>query len=272
MRTTLSLQRNARRPVRFRHRRRIAGSGRASAAIFWPRWDLKKGDRCALLAPNSIRWVALDLALMAEGIIVVPLVRAAGARRTCRHDEGLHSGAVFVASMKLSQPRFAKSGRTAPRSHSRTSFRCELRQRSLRAPLRHADSDPSRSFTLRARRAKPKGVVLNAGNVNYMLGCTNERLDQLMRLAPEPESVFHYTPFCFAASWILLLTSLSRNSVSRFRPTSRSSPTRLKLAAPELFPECADFSRTRPRENRGIDSETRRMDSRRFSVARSALS
>ncbi len=34
---------------------------------------LKKGDRCALLAGNSIRWVAADLALMAEGIIVVPL-------------------------------------------------------------------------------------------------------------------------------------------------------------------------------------------------------
>src|SRR5580658_8389977 len=34
---------------------------------------LKKGDRCALLAPNSIRWIALDLALMSEGIIVVPL-------------------------------------------------------------------------------------------------------------------------------------------------------------------------------------------------------
>ncbi len=33
----------------------------------------KKGDRCALLAPNSIRWAALDLAMMAEGLIVVPL-------------------------------------------------------------------------------------------------------------------------------------------------------------------------------------------------------
>ncbi len=26
-----------------------------------------------MLAPNSIRWVAMDLALMAEGLIVVPL-------------------------------------------------------------------------------------------------------------------------------------------------------------------------------------------------------
>src|SRR5438270_582378 len=34
---------------------------------------LNKGDRCALLAANSIRWVAMDLAIMAEGLIVVPL-------------------------------------------------------------------------------------------------------------------------------------------------------------------------------------------------------
>ena len=34
---------------------------------------LKKGDRCGLLAANSIRWIAFDLAAMAEGLIVVPL-------------------------------------------------------------------------------------------------------------------------------------------------------------------------------------------------------
>src|SRR5205807_10031380 len=34
---------------------------------------LKKGDRCVLLAPNSIRWIALDLAAMSEGLVVVPL-------------------------------------------------------------------------------------------------------------------------------------------------------------------------------------------------------
>ena len=45
----------------------------AQARAFLAARGLKKGDRCALLAPNSIRWVALDLALMAEGLIVVPL-------------------------------------------------------------------------------------------------------------------------------------------------------------------------------------------------------
>src|SRR6476660_4558551 len=34
---------------------------------------LQPGDRCALLAANSVRWAAVDLALMAEGAIVVPL-------------------------------------------------------------------------------------------------------------------------------------------------------------------------------------------------------
>ena len=30
----------------------------------------QKGDRCGILAGNSIRWIALDLAAMAEGLIL----------------------------------------------------------------------------------------------------------------------------------------------------------------------------------------------------------
>src|SRR5271163_1777804 len=45
----------------------------AHARSFIAGAGLKSGDRCALLGPNSIRWVAVDLALMAEGITVVPL-------------------------------------------------------------------------------------------------------------------------------------------------------------------------------------------------------
>src|SRR5437667_2474871 len=45
----------------------------AQARTFLACKNLKRGDRCALLAPNSIAWVAMDLAIMAEGLIVVPL-------------------------------------------------------------------------------------------------------------------------------------------------------------------------------------------------------
>src|ERR1700688_3707495 len=43
------------------------------ARAYLRRLRLKKGDRCALLAHNSMQWVAMDLAAMAEGLTVVPL-------------------------------------------------------------------------------------------------------------------------------------------------------------------------------------------------------
>src|SRR5437016_11318317 len=51
---------------------------------------VQPGDRCALLAPNSIRWAVFHLALMAEGVIVVPLysrqapVELAGMMKDCQ--------------------------------------------------------------------------------------------------------------------------------------------------------------------------------------------
>src|SRR5437764_1043305 len=43
------------------------------ARVFLRNAGLQKGDRIALLAANSIRWSALDLAVIAEGGVVVPL-------------------------------------------------------------------------------------------------------------------------------------------------------------------------------------------------------
>src|SRR5205809_4849708 len=57
---------------------------------FLRRSGLQPGERCALLAPNSTRWAAFHLALMAEGVIVVPLysrqapVELAGMMKDCQ--------------------------------------------------------------------------------------------------------------------------------------------------------------------------------------------
>jgi acyl-CoA synthetase (AMP-forming)/AMP-acid ligase II len=82
-----------------------------------------------------------------------------------------------------------------------------------RPPAALADSDPVKIIYTSGTSGEPKGVVLNAGNVNFMLGCTKSRLDRLMRGHAGTERVFHYLPFCFAASWIALLSFLSRDSV-----------------------------------------------------------
>src|ERR1700694_2697722 len=48
------------------------------ARAYLRRLRLKKGDRCALLAHNSMQWVAMDLAAMAEGLTGVPLYARQG--------------------------------------------------------------------------------------------------------------------------------------------------------------------------------------------------
>ena len=80
-----------------------------------------------------------------------------------------------------------------------------------------------------------KGVVLTVGNLNHMLGCTTERLDLLMGPQAEPDRVFHYLPFCFAGSWILLLSCLSRNAVLTLSTDLTQLMEEMRLAAPDYF-------------------------------------
>src|SRR6516225_1566322 len=58
---------------------------------------IQPGERCGLIAANSIHWIAMDLALMAEGIVVVPLYH----RQT---------GFELAAMLKDCQPRLVVSG------------------------------------------------------------------------------------------------------------------------------------------------------------------
>src|ERR1700682_903045 len=62
----------------------------AAARAFLRGAGLAKGDRCALVAPNSIRWAALDLAILSEGLIAVPLYarQAAGELAAMLRDAG----------------------------------------------------------------------------------------------------------------------------------------------------------------------------------------
>jgi long-chain acyl-CoA synthetase len=198
---------------------------------------LKRGDRCALLEPNSIRWAALDLAMMAEGIVVVPLytrqalaelvttVKDATPARICCSD------AALAAEIQKLWP-------TAPKILLfNTIFAGE--PSGSRAPVSHADSDPLTIIYTSGTSGEPKGVVINAGNVNFMLGCTGARLDKLMvevnQGGAEPERIFHYLPFCFAASWILLLTALSRNSVLNLSTNLTKLSDEMRIAEPEYF-------------------------------------
>jgi long-chain acyl-CoA synthetase len=193
---------------------------------------LKPGDRCALLAPNSIRWVALDLALMAEGVIVVPL-------------DPRQMAKDWMAVISDSAPSLVCSSDPALGAEIQAGapaivFFDEIfgvAQDSLitSLPRHHADHDAVTIVYTSGTSGEPKGVVLNAGNITFMLGCTNARLNQLVGPQVEQESVFQYAPFCFAAARILLLTSLSRHTMLTLSTDLAKLADELKLAAPHYF-------------------------------------
>ena len=193
---------------------------------------LKPGDRCALLAPNSIRWVALDLALMAEGVIVVPL----DPRQVAKD---------WMAVINDSTPSLVCSSDAALGAEIQAGgpaivlldeiFGVAQGSPITSLPRHHADHDAATIVYTSGTSGEPKGVVLNAGNITFMLGCTNARLNQLMGPQVEQESVFQYAPFCFAAARILLLTSLSRHTMLTLSTDLTKLADELKLAAPHYF-------------------------------------
>ena len=195
---------------------------------------LRPGDRCALYAPNSIRWVAADLALMAEGVIVVPLdprqvsseiaavLRESTPALLCCADDGFAANSAAARNAAPAIALFDQIFAAEPHPPAAP-------------PTHHADHDAVTIVYTSGTSGEPKGVVLTARNIAFMLGCTNARLDKLMGPRHEPERVFQYAPFCFAAARILLLTSLSRDSILTLSTDLSKLSDELKLAAPHYF-------------------------------------
>src|SRR5215472_6781939 len=177
---------------------------------------VQPGDRCAVLAPNSIPWVVFDLALMAEGVVVVPLYSRQALGETV-----------------------AQSWRGAPR---RVLMGPVLNERPLNAfapngPISRSDLDIVTIIYTSGTSGEAKGVCLNVENLDYMLGRTTERLGQLMAATGGggPDRVFHYLPFNFAASWLLLLSCLTRETTLTLSTDLNKLADEIRLSSPNYF-------------------------------------
>ena len=200
------------------------------------KFGLVPGDRCALLGANSIHWVAVDLALMAEGIIVVPLYSRQAAAELTGMMKDCSPSLLIVGD---AEPGAAIEREWPARPH-RVLMDEVLRVAPARAPVTEepnarSDSDLVTIIYTSGTSGEPKGACLNVENVTHMLRCTGERLDQLMGPRSEPEKVFHYLPFNFAGSWILLLSCLSRESVLTLSTDLNKLADEIRLSAPNYF-------------------------------------
>jgi long-chain acyl-CoA synthetase len=197
---------------------------------------LQRGDRCALLAPNSMSWVVFDLALMAEGMIVVPLYSRQAPADLAEMMKDCQPRLLFVADAALGEG-IERAWPEAPRRFLIEDVLGQAATRSLLPDLPNPllDADLVTIIYTSGTSGEPKGVCLNVGNVTHMISCTSERLNQLMGETHEPDRLFHYLPFNFAASWIVLLTYLSRESVLVLSADLNKLADEIRMAAPHYF-------------------------------------
>src|SRR5579864_3498345 len=219
----------------------------AQARAFLSTKNLKTGGRCALLASNSIQWIALDLAIMAEGLIAVPLYSR-------------QASSEIVAMMKDCSPSLICCGDAAlrdtvvqnwPEAPPQALFdeifadgegqSAEPTSRAgAPAPHPHRDSGLVAIIYTSGTSGEPKGVTITSANVAHILKCTSERLDILMNRRPGEDSanqdrVYQWAPLNFAAAWITTLTSLLRGSLIFMNTDLTKLAGELRTVAPDYF-------------------------------------
>ncbi len=170
-------------------------------------YNVHKGDRVALYANNSARWVAADLACLAEGLVVVPLyarqavgelaamVKDAGATLALVENDALGAPlAAAVESLKTAAFDALFAG-DAP---------------AYEPPVALAPDDLVTLVYTSGTSGVAKGVKITVANVDSMLPVTTDGLARMMGSPAADHRLFHYLPFCFMGSRIVLWTSLFR--------------------------------------------------------------
>jgi long-chain acyl-CoA synthetase len=218
----------------------LAMIGKARA--FLSTKGLRKGERVALLAHNGIRWIAVDLALMAEGLIVVPFyARQAPAELAAMMKDC--SASILCCGDADLRDAIHRAWAEDPKSYLFDQIFAT--HATAAGKVQMAESDPVTIIYTSGTSGEAKGVILNAGNIGHMLRCTSARLDQLMqwgtaksgktKFGPTQDRVFHYLPFCFAGSWIMLLTCLLRGSLLTMNTDLTKLAGEMRTASPDYF-------------------------------------
>ncbi len=170
---------------------------------------VKVKDRVAILAPNSVRWVAADLAAIAAGATIVPLYDRQEPKELAVMLRSAEPTVLMAGTREL-----AKSIEEAweDRGDCKIITFDELfeHEPSEAAPHELEPEDTVAIIYTSGTSGEPKGVMLSRANVDFMIPKTAERISAVAKAKDGPDRVFHFLPFCFAASRMMLWTQLSR--------------------------------------------------------------
>ncbi|MBI3272259.1 MAG: AMP-binding protein [Planctomycetes bacterium] len=205
--------------------------GRARA--FLAGAGVKPGDRVGLLAPNSARWVAADLAILAEGAVSVPLYARQEARELAEMLKDCGAALLLVADAELEaavKAAWPEACRTV-----RFDDLFAANAAATRPPHAIGPADPVTIIYTSGTSGEPKGVVLTRANVDFMLPRTAEALKALTGGRGSEDKVFHFLPFCFAGSRIMLWTQLHRGNPIRLSTDLTKLAEEMGAADPHYY-------------------------------------
>ncbi len=209
------------------------------------------GRRCALIATNSIHWVAMDLAIIAEGGIVVPLYDRMSPQDQVAIMHDCEPVLVVCGDTSVQQAVSENWPGAPPTCVLAEVFHDEEKAGNWQdPPTIPADRVVAIIYTS-GTSGLSKGAMLTCGNLDFMLGRTVERFDQLLSSVHERQRFFHYLPFCFAGSWFLLLSSLIRGNELYLSMDLQRIRDELKRAQPHFFMNVPTFLE---RIKRGVES------------------
>jgi len=191
---------------------------------------LKKGDRVAFVAPNSIRWLACDLALLAEGMISVPLYSRQAANELGYMIGDCEAGLVIAATDKVAMD-------IAPHVGDRPLITFDALFGGIPCTEPRVEVGPEDYVTMvytSGTSGPPKGAVYARDNIDFMLPVVRSALEELVD-GVEGEQIFHYLPLCFAGSRIVLWVNLLRGVAVNLSTNLDELADEIHTAAPHHF-------------------------------------
>lgn len=194
--------------------------------------EVAPGDRVALIAHNSARWAAADLAILGAGAIAVPMYDRQAPAELSGMLDNCGAKLVLVDTPAL---KAAIEGAWPDRAPVVTFDELFAHAPASASPLARGLADYVTMIFTSGTSGEPKGVLYTVENVDFMLQRTTERLREMVGARAGDDRVFHYLPFCFAGSRIQLWSQLARANPLMVSTDLNNLVQELGAAAPHYF-------------------------------------
>lgn len=231
-------------PVRGRTLLQWVGNMRAALRA----QGVKAGDRVMLIAPNSARWVAADLAILAEGAVTVPVYARQEVADSLAQITDAAPSLVLIDSVGELEAALPEA---LPRLSLKVASEGDA-QLDEAAVVETAHKSLATLIYTSGTSGQSKGVMLSHGNLEAMLSAVESALNALLGGIAHEEHVFHYLPLCFAGSRVALLTQLLRQTPVTLSTDLSDLQRELKAARPHYF---LNVPMLLERMRRGVEGE-----------------